>query len=194
MELHFNIKEIATAFMVLFAVIDITGAIPIIISLNDSGRKVKAFLAASLSLVILSVFLFAGEALLQLFNTDIASFAMAGSLVLMALALEMTLDIEIFRNTGPTGYTTIIPVVFPLVAGPGTLTTALALRAECSVENIILAIVINMILVYIVLKNVRLMERIIGKGGIYILRKFFGIILMAMAVSLFVSNLRLLLA
>ncbi len=194
MELHFAIKEIATAFMVLFAVIDITGSIPIIMDLNSSGRKVSAAKAALLSLLILVVFLFAGEGLLHLFNTDIASFAMAGALVLFALAIEMTLDIELFRNNGPSGYTTLVPVVFPLVAGPGTLTTALTLRAECSVENIIVAILINMLIVFLVLRNVTVVERIIGKGGIYILRKFFGIILMAMAVSLFVSNLRLLLS
>ncbi len=174
MDFYFSIKEIITAFVVLFAVIDITGAIPVIIDLNSSGRKVNAVKASWLSLIILVVFLFAGDALLRLFNTDIASFAMAGALVLFALAVEMTLDIEIFRHNGPAGYTTLVPVVFPLVAGPGTLTTALTLRAECSVENIIIAILINMVVVYIVLSKVNLMERLIGKGGIYILRKFFS--------------------
>ncbi len=193
MGMYFSIQEIMTAFVVLFAVIDITGAIPVIIDLNSSGRKVNAAKASLLSLIILVVFLFAGNALLRLFNTDIASFAMAGALVLFALAVEMTLDIEIFRHNGPEGYTTLVPVVFPLVAGPGTLTTALTLRAECSVENIIIAVLINMVIVYIVLSKVNFMERLIGKGGIYIIRKFFGIILLAMAVRLFVSNLRILL-
>jgi multiple antibiotic resistance protein len=194
MTLHFNLQEILTAFMVLFAVIDITGSIPIIVNLNSSGKKVQASKAFIISLVILIVFLFAGEALLKLFNTDIASFAIAGSLVLFALAVEMTFNIELFRNNSIHGGATIVPVVFPLVAGPGTLTTALLLRAECSVENVIPAIILNMIIVFIVLKKVNIVERFLGKNGIYISRRFFGVILLAMSVKLFISNLRILLA
>lgn len=193
MALNLNIQEIITSFMVLFAVIDITGSVPIIINLNNDGKKVQASKAALLSLIILIAFLFAGEALLKLFNTDIASFAIAGSLVLFALAIEMTFNYEIFRNDAPKGYSTIVPVVFPLIAGAGTLTTTLSLRSEYSIANIIIAIVINMILVYFVIKKVNLVEKIFGKGGIYILRKFFGIILLAMSVKLFVSNLSILL-
>lgn len=193
MTLNLNIQEIITSFMVLFAVIDITGSVPIIINLNNDGKKVQASKAALLSLIILIAFLFAGEALLKLFNTDIASFAIAGSLVLFALAIEMTFNYEIFRNDAPKGYSTIVPVVFPLIAGAGTLTTTLSLRSEYSIANIIIAIVINMILVYFVIKKVNLVEKIFGKGGIYILRKFFGIILLAMSVKLFVSNLSILL-
>lgn len=192
--LNFNPQEILTAFMVLFAVIDIIGSTPIIMSLNSIGGKVQARKASLVSLAILVVFLFAGGALLKLFNTDIASFAIAGALVLFALAIEMTFNIELFRNDGTSGQSTIIPVVFPLVAGPGTLTTALSLRAECSVENIIVAIILNMIIVYIVIRKVNLVERLIGRNGIYILRRFFGVILLAMSVKLFVSNLRILLA
>lgn len=193
MALNLNIQEIITSFMVLFAVIDITGSVPIIINLNNDGKKVQASKASLLSLIILIAFLFAGEALLKLFNTDIASFAIAGSLVLFALAIEMTFNYEIFRNDAPKGYSTIVPVVFPLIAGAGTLTTTLSLRSEYSIANIIIAIVINMILVYFVIKKVNLVEKIFGKGGIYILRKFFGIILLAMSVKLFVSNLNILL-
>lgn len=193
MALNLNIQEIITSFMVLFAVIDITGSVPIIINLNNDGKKVQASKASLLSLIILIAFLFAGEALLKLFNTDIASFAIAGSLVLFALAIEMTFNYEIFRNDAPKGYSTIVPVVFPLIAGAGTLTTTLSLRSEYSIANIIIAIVINMILVYFVIKKVNLVEKIFGKGGIYILRKFFGIILLAMSVKLFVSNLSILL-
>ncbi|MBP1629850.1 MAG: multiple antibiotic resistance (MarC)-related protein [Bacteroidetes bacterium] len=193
MALNLNIQEIITSFMVLFAVIDITGSVPIIINLNNDGKKVQASKAALLSLIILIAFLFAGEALLKLFNTDIASFAIAGSLVLFALAIEMTFNYEIFRNDAPKGYSTIVPVVFPLIAGAGTLTTTLSLRSEYSIANIIIAIVINMLLVYFVIKKVNLVEKIFGKGGIYILRKFFGIILLAMSVKLFVSNLSILL-
>jgi multiple antibiotic resistance protein len=194
MDWHLNLQELLTAFMVLFAVIDITGSIPIFINLHNAGRKIQAGKAAIVSLLILVIFLFAGEALLKLFHTDIASFAVAGSLVLFALAIEMTFDMEIFRNSGPSGYTTIVPVVFPLVAGPGTLTTTLSLRAECDPVNMIAAIALNMLVVYLVLKNVHRIEKWIGRGGIYILRKFFGVILLAMSVKLFVSNLRILLA
>ena len=189
MELSFSIKEIFTAFMVLFAVIDITGSTPIIINLNSSGNKVNAEKAAGISLVIFITFLFAGDALLKLFNIDISSFAIAGALVLFVLAIEMTFNIEVFRNDGPGGSATIVPVVFPLVAGAGALTTTLSLRAECHVINIIIAIILNMTIVYIVLRNVTLVERLIGKGGVYVLRKFFGIILLAMAVKLFTTNL-----
>ncbi len=186
---YFDLKEVFTAFMVLFAVIDITGAIPIILDLNKTEKSVHSGKAAFISLIILIVFLFAGEALLKLFNTDIASFAIAGALVLFALAIEMIFSIEIFRNDGPKGYSTIVPVVFPLIAGAGTLTTTLSLRAECHSINIIIAIVINMIVVYFVLKYVNRIERVIGQAGIYISRKFFGIILLAMSVRLFISNL-----
>lgn len=194
MEFNFNLQQILTAFMVLFAVIDITGAVPIIVDLNSTGKKVQAGRATIISLAILIIFLFAGEALLKLFNTDIASFAIAGSLVLFALAVEMTFNIELFKNDGSFSQATIVPVVFPLVAGPGTLTTALSLRAECSVENIILAILLNMIIVFIVLKKVNLVEKLLGPNGIYISRRFFGVILLAMSVKLFISNLRILLA
>lgn len=193
MIINLNIQEMLTAFMVLFAVIDITGSIPIIVNLNSTGKKVQAGKASVISLIILVVFLFAGEALLRLFNTDIASFAIAGSLVLFALAVEMTFNIELFRNDGTHGQATIVPVVFPLVAGPGTLTTALSLRAECCAENIILAIMLNMIIVYIVLRKINFVEKLLGKNGIYVSRRFFGVILLAMSVKLFISNLRILL-
>ncbi len=193
MGLQFNVQEILTAFMVLFAVIDITGSIPVIVDLNSKGKKVKAGQAALLSLGILTAFLFAGGGLLKLFNTDIASFAVAGSLVLFALAVEMTFNVELFKNDGGMTSSTIVPVVFPLVAGPGTLTTALSLRAECGAQNIIVALVLNMAIVYLVIRKISIVERLIGKNGIYISRRFFGVILLAMSVKLFVSNIRLLL-
>lgn len=193
LELQLNLKEFITAFMVLFAVIDITGSIPIIATLNNQGKHVHAGKAALISLGILIVFLFAGNAMLKLFNTDIASFAVAGSLVLFALALEMILNIEIFRNDGPKGFATIVPVVFPLIAGAGTLTTTLSLRSQYHESNIIAAILINMGIVYLVLKNIHLVEKFLGESGIYILRKIFGIILLSMSVKLFFSNLNILL-
>ncbi len=178
--------------MVLFAVIDITGAIPVIVELNQGTKKLQAGKAALYSLIILVGFLFAGEALLKLFSTDIASFAIAGSLILFALAVEMTFNVELFKYNQTNGNVTLIPLVFPLVAGPGTLTTALSLRAEFQAVNIILAIMANLVLVYIVIKNIGIVEKLIGQNGIYISRKFFGVILLAMSVKLFVSNLRIL--
>jgi multiple antibiotic resistance protein len=192
MDLHISIQQILTAFMVLFAVIDVTGSIPIFANLNSTGKTIHAGKATFFSLAVVIVFLFAGEGLLHLFNTDIHSFAVAGALILFAVALEMTLDVELFRNNAPPGYTTIIPVVFPLVAGPGTLTTTLALRSECSTINIIIAVILNMAFLNFVLKKTYFVEKLIGKGGIYVLRKFFGIILIAMSVRLFVSNIRVL--
>ena len=193
MDLHLSIKEIFTAFMVLFAVIDITGSTPIIINLNATGKQGQAGKAALISYAVMITFLFAGDALLQLFNVDISSFAIAGALVLLVLAVEMIFSVEIFRNDGPAGSVTIVPVVFPLIAGAGTLTTTLSLRAECHLSNLILAISLNMLLVYLVLRNAYLVERILGKSGVYVLRKFFGIILLAMSVRLFISNLSMLL-
>ena len=188
-----DFKEIFTAFMVLFAVIDITGSTPIIINLNNTGKKIQAGKAALISFGILIAFLFAGDFLLKLFNIDISSFAIAGALVLLVLAVEMTFNIEVFHNDGPGGSATIVPIVFPLIAGAGTLTTTLTLRAECHVVNIMIAIALNMLLVYLVLKHAHWVERLIGKGGVYILRKFFGIILLAISVKLFTSNLNILL-
>lgn len=187
-----NLQEILTAFLVLFAVIDITGSIPIIMGINETGARVKPGKAAVVSLLIYVGFLFAGDWILKLFNTDIESFAIAGSLILFALAVEMIFSIEIFRNDGPAGYSTIVPVVFPLIAGAGGLTTALSLKAQLNVSNIIIALVLNMIVVYFVIRYVGAVEKLIGKGGIYILRKFFGVILLAMAVKMFIDNLTLL--
>ncbi|MDE6106418.1 MAG: MarC family protein [Bacteroidales bacterium] len=188
MPLHFSIAEIASAFVVLFAVIDITGSIPIIVDLNKNRGGVSAWQAALLSFGILFAFLFLGDALLALFGIDVSSFAVAGSLVLFVLAVEMTFGIEVFRNDGPNGVATIVPLVFPLIAGAGTLTTLLSLRAEYNLLNIVIALVLNMIVVYVVIRYVDKVEKIVGKGGIYILRKFFGIILLAISVRLFANN------
>ena len=189
-----DFKEILTAFMVLFAVIDITGATPVIINLRAAGKQIRPAQAVIVSLVILVAFLFAGDALLRLFDIDLPSFAIAGALVLFVLAVEMTFNIAVFRDDGPGGSATIVPVVFPLIAGAGTLTATLTLKAECHPVNIIIAILLNMLIVYLVLRHATLVERLIGKGGVYILRKFFGIILLAISVKLFTSNLNLLLS
>ena len=184
-----NLQELASAFMVLFAVIDITGAVPIINDIQNKGHTISAIKAALASYILLVAFLFVGDGLLNLFSVDISSFAVAGSLVIFVLAVEMIFGIPIFKNDGPSGTASIVPLVFPLIVGAGTLTTLLALRAEYHIINIIIALTLNIIVVYFVLKNVSLVEKVFGKGGVYILRKFLGIILLAISVKLFTSNL-----
>lgn len=188
MQLEFSFKEIVSAFMVLFAIIDITGSIPVILDLKAKGNKVQALPAVLGSFVIFVLFLFAGEGLLSLFGVDIESFAVAGSIIIFALAIEMIMGIELMKNDGPEGSATMVPIIFPLIAGAGTLTTLLAMRAEFRLENIIVAIILNMVIVYLVLARLNWIEKIFGKGLIYILRKFFGIILLAIAVKLFATN------
>ena len=189
MDIYFSFKEIISAFMVLFAVIDILGAIPIIISLREKNQKIEAGKAAIISFVILVAFLFIGQALLGLFNVDISSFAVAGALVLLVLAVEMIFGVEIFKNDSPCGSATIVPLVFPLIAGAASFTTLLSLRAEYNILNIIIAVAMNMALVCLVLRYVYYVERLFGKSGVYVMRKLFGIILLAIAVRLFTSNL-----
>ena len=188
-----NLKEIVTAFMVLFAIIDITGSVPVILELKERNGKVEAGKAALISFAMLVVFLFMGEAVLRFFNVDIPSFAIAGAIVLIAVAIEMTFNVTLFKSDASQESGTIVPLVFPLIAGAGSLTTCLSLRAECSAINIIIAIALNMIVVYVVIKKVNWVEKLLGKGGIYILRKMFGVILLAMSVKLIVTNLSLLL-
>ena len=189
MAVYFSFKEIISAFMVLFAVIDILGAIPIIISLRERNQKIEAGKAAFISFIILVAFLFVGQALLGLFNVDISSFAVAGALVLLVLAVEMIFGVEIFKNDSPCGSATIVPLVFPLIAGAASFTTLLSLRAEYNILNIILAVALNMTVVYFVLRYVYYVERLFGKSGVYVMRKLFGIILLAIAVRLFTANL-----
>ena len=148
----------------------------------------NAMQATLISFALLIGFFYAGEMVLRLFQVDIASFAVAGSIVLFLLALEMILDIEIFKNQGPIKEATLVPLVFPLLAGAGSFTTLLSLRAEYAAINIILALILNMIWVYIVLKTTHKVEHLLGKGGIYLIRKFFGIILLAIAARLFTAN------
>lgn len=178
--------------MVLFAIIDITGSIPIVINIKNKGKEVHPLRVSLISFFVLIIFLIAGEGILKLFNVDISSFAVAGALIIFVLATEMIFDVEIFKTQGPTESATIVPLVFPLIAGTGTITTLLSLRAEYHMINIIIALALNMVYVWIVLKYVSFVERIFGKSGVYILRKFFGIILLAIAVKLFSNNLLIL--
>ena len=193
MNIYFSFKEIFSAFIVLFAVIDILGSIPIILALKAKNKTISAEKAAIFSFVILVAFLFVGNSLLALFNVDISSFAMAGALVIFVLAVEMIFGIEIFKNDGPTDSATLVPIVFPLIAGAASFTTLLSLRAEYNILNIIIAVALNLLFVYFVLKKVDYVQRVIGKGGVYVMRKFFGIILLAIAVRLFTANLSTLL-
>jgi len=184
----FDIQDMISAFIVLFAVIDIIGSIPIIINLREKGREVNAVKAPLYSGTLMVGFFYAGHLLLSLFRVDIESFAIAGALIIFFMALEMILDVEIFKNTGPIKEATLVPLVFPLLAGAGAFTTLLSLRAEYASVNIMIALVLNMIWVYIVLKLTGKVEKFLGKGGIYVIRKFFGIILLAIAVKLFTAN------
>ena len=189
---NFNFQQILSAFIVLFAVIDIIGAIPIIIDLKDKGKDVNALKATLISFLLLLGFFYAGDILLRLFHVDIESFAVAGAFLIFLLSLEMILDIEIFKNQGPIKEATLVPLVFPLLAGAGSFTTLLSLRAEYASMNIIVALVLNMLWVYFVVRMTRKVEKVLGKGGIYLIRKFFGIILLAISVKLFMSNITLL--
>ncbi len=183
-----DLQQIVSAFIVLFAVIDIFGSTPIIINLKKQGRPVGAWKASSLSGALLLGFFFAGDAMLRLFSVDISSFAVAGALVIFLMALEMILDITIFKNQGPIKEATLVPVVFPLIAGAGSFTTLLSLKAEFHSVNIITALVLNMVCVYIVIRATDWVERKISASFIYLLRKFFGIILLAISVRLFTAN------
>lgn len=184
----FNFQEFVSAFIILFAVIDAVGSTPIIISLRESGKTIKAPKATLLSTLLLVGFFYVGDVMLKLFHVDIASFAVAGSLVIFIMAIEMLLDIEIFKFKGPTSEATIVPLVFPLIAGAGSFTTLLSLRAEYADVNILLALLANMGFVFFVLTMTDKVQRWMGKGGVYVVRKFFGVILIAVAVRLFTDN------
>ncbi len=186
-------QQIASAFVVLFAVLDVLGATPIIIDLKQKGRPVNALHATLISGGLLTGFFFVGDAMLRLFSVDIESFAVAGALVIFLMALEMILDVEIFKNMGPIKQATLVPVVFPLLAGAGSFTTLLSLKAEYASANILIALGLNMLFVYFVLRLTERVEQILSRSAIYLLRKFFGIILLAIAVRLFTANLSALL-
>lgn len=192
--MNFDLVQITSTFIALFIIIDILGSIPIILGLKEKGVKIKSFSVSVVSFVILLIFLFAGEWVLDLFNVDIQSFAVAGSLVIFLYAIEMVLDIEIYKNRGPEGSAAFVPIAFPLIAGPASFTTLLSLRAAYDVENIIVALFINIVWVFLVLKFTGKLEKIFGKGGIYIMRKIFGIILLAISVKLFTENIGSLIA
>ncbi len=191
-----DIIEIVTTFLVLFAIIDPTGSVPIFLDLKSKNRIINPEKAALYSLAILLGFLFVGEWLLKLFRLDISSFAVAGAVVLLIISIEMIFGVQIFKYDANTAddSSTIFPVVFPLIAGPGSFTTLLSMRAEYHTVNIIIAVLINIVIVYLVLRFLDPVKKLLGESGAYILKKFFGVILMAISVKLLTSNMSALIA
>lgn len=185
---NFSFLQIASAFIVLFAIIDPLGSIPIILNLEQKGEKIQAWKVVLVALIIMIVFLFAGEWILSFLGVDIKSFAAAGAIILFLMALEMVCDIEIFKNNGPEGTASIVPLAFPLFAGPGVFTALVSLQAEYATINIVCALVLNMCFLYFELRATKFIKKLFGESGIYIIRKFFGIVLLAIAVKLFTSN------
>lgn len=188
---NLNFLDILAATLVLFAVIDILGSIPIILDIKKKSGIINAERATIVSLLIMLIFLFIGERIITLIGIDIHSFAVAGSFVILFLALELVLGVEIFKHEQtPKKVASIVPLAFPIIAGAGTMTTLISLRAEFAAVNIVVAIVINIILVYVVLKLTNRIERMLGEVGIAIVKKVFGIVLLAIAVKLFSSNIK----
>ncbi|WP_396183962.1 MarC family protein [Flavobacterium sp.] len=187
--MELDLREIFTATMVLFAVIDIIGSIPIIIDLRNKVGHIHSEKASIVACIMMIAFLFVGETILSLIGIDINSFAVAGSFVLFFLALEMILGIKLYRDEQNES-TSIVPIAFPLIAGAGTMTTILSIRAEYQTVNIIIAIILNIILVYGVLKSSAKIERLLTKNGLSVIRKVFGVVLLAIAVKLFAANVK----
>lgn len=177
--------------MVLFAVIDIIGSIPIIIGLRDKAGHINSGKASVIAAVVMVVFLFLGESILNLIGVNVNEFAVAGALILFFIALEMILGVTLFKEGDISpDMASIFPLAFPLLAGPGSLTTLLSLRAEYALQNIIVAILINIIVIYVVLKTSGKLQQFLGKNGIAVIQKIFGVILLAIAVKLFTSNIQ----
>jgi multiple antibiotic resistance protein len=183
----FSPKEIVTCTMVLFAVIDIVGSIPIIIGLRQKVGHIQSEKASLVAGLIMIGFLFLGEQILSLIGIDVNSFAVAGALIIFFLALEMILGIQLYKDESSVT-ASIVPIAFPIIAGAGTLTSILSLRAEYDLANLIVAIIVNIIIVYVVLKSSKRIERVLGPSGIGVIRKIFGVVLMAIAVKLFAGN------
>ena len=187
--MEINFKEIVTVGMVLFAVIDIVGTIPVVVDLRTKHGHIESEKASLVAGIIMIVFLFIGEEFLNLIGIDVHSFAVAGSFVLFFLALEMILGIRLYRDEA-LGSASVVPLAFPLIAGAGTMTTLLSLKAEFQTINIIAAIILNIILVYVVLKLSAKIEKMLGENGLGVIRKTFGVVLLAIAVKLFAANVK----
>lgn len=185
--MQLSIKEILAAFMVLFAIIDIPGSIPIIVDLKSKGVRIKSVKVTITSLAIFLAFLLIGAPLLGVFGIDVSSFAIAGAFIIFLIAMEMILGIELFHQDAH-GNGAIFPIAFPLIAGAGSITTILSLKAEYQTINIFIALILNMVIVYFVLRLTSVFEKILGQGGLQILKKVFGVILLSIAIKLFMSN------
>ena len=185
---HINFVEIISVFIVMYAIIDITGSIPIFISMEDSGKHIKPLQATSVALGLFLVFFFTGEAILELFGIDIHSFAVAGAFVLFLLALEMVMGREFIKNESSGSGASIVPVAFPLIAGPGAITALLSLRAEYATVNILIGLLLNIVIDYVVIRMLKKLQKWLGDEVVYVLRKFFGVILLAIALKLFAGN------
>lgn len=183
-----SFTEIGKVFSSLFVVIDIIGAIPIIINLKQSGQKIEPFKTVLFSAFVLIAFLFFGELVLSFLGVTREGFAAGGAIILFLLAVEMIFGVEIFRNDAPGGSSTLVPLVFPLIAGAASFTTLLTFTSTTAMVNIVIATLLNMVVVYFVLRNINFVERFFGQGGIYVLRKFFGAILIAISVNIFIEN------
>ena len=186
-----NAKEIFTASMVLFAVIDIIGNIPIIISLRQKAGHIHSEKASLIAVVVMILFLWVGESILKLIGINVNEFAVAGAFVLFFIALEMILGVTLFKDDGSSSkVASVFPLAFPMLAGPSTLTALLSLRAEYAIQNVIIAVLLNTVVIYIVLKTSSRLQRFLGKNGISVIQKVFGVILLAIAVKLFASNIQ----
>jgi len=185
--MEFDFKEIATVTMILFAVIDVVGSLPVLLDLQSKHGQIQATKGTLVSGIIMLVFMFVGEQILNLIGIDRSSFAIAGSFIIFFLALEMILGITFYKDDS-AATASIVPIAFPLIAGTGTLTTLLSIRAVYKAESIVISILVNLVFVYLVLRNTYRLEKLLGVGGINILRKVFGVILLAIAVKLFRTN------
>lgn len=185
----FNLKDTFSVTLILFSVIDILGSIPFIILIRKREGKIQAEKATIISALLMVVFLYLGQSILQLFGLDVASFAVAGAIVIFIVAMEMILGITLIKDDpNAKGSGSIVPLAFPLIAGAGTLTTILSLRAVFEEVNILAGIVLNLVVVYWVLRSSAWLERVIGESGFAVLRRVFGVILLAIAVKIFKSN------
>lgn len=184
----FSITETLSAFLVLIGIIDIIGSIPIILQIKSTGKHVSATKATLYSWLLMVGFFYGGDLILKMFGCDIQSFATAGAILILLMSLEMILDVELFKNSGPIKDATLVPLVFPLLAGAGSFTTLISMKAMYSDFNIMLALALNMVWVFIVISLTDKIQNLLGKSGIYFIRKFFGIILMAISVKMFTEN------
>ena len=185
---EFNWSELFKATTILFAVIDIIGSIPLIIKIKEKSGDISALRTSVVSMGIMIGFLILGESILNLFGVDIRSFAVAGSIIIFAMAIEMIMGLHLFRDEVSGKTASVVPLAFPIIAGAGTMTSLISLKAEFHQINILLAIFINIVVIFLVLRSTKALEKLLGPGGIAILKKVFGIILLAIAVKLFASN------